>query len=315
MQENVQEHRQRAERIEALIQEVAAFPDPRARATTEELVQALLDMYGEALARMLDLTYESQAAGNDLIELFAQDDLLGSLFLLHDLHPIDIETRVAQALVEVRPYLQSHGGNVELLRVEDGVAYLRLEGSCHGCPASTITLKLAIEEAIYRAAPDLNGLQVEGVVEPPRQPGRSMPVTFVPRKRQQSSGQEIQAARDEVAWSVIEGVEIRNGLHGSSLQSVVVRQQPLLLCTVAGNYYAYHNRCSNCDASLENAKLEGTGLICPSCGRSYDIYRAGRCLDAPELFLEPVPLLVEDGKVKVALATEDRPPQAALSAR
>lgn len=183
MQQDVQEHRQRAERIEALIQEVAAFPDPHTRAATEELIQALLDMYGEALARVLELTYETRAAGSALIEAFAQDDLLGSLFMLHELHPVDMETRIAQALVEVRPYLQSHGGNVELMRVEDGIAYLRLEGSCHGCTASTITLKQTIEEAIYRAAPDLEGLQVEGVVEPPRQPGRAMPVTFVPRKR------------------------------------------------------------------------------------------------------------------------------------
>lgn len=312
MQEDVQEHRQRAERIEALIQEVSAFPDPHARATTEELVQALLDMYGEALARMLDLTYESRATGSDLIEIFSQDDLLGSLFLLHELHPLAIETRIAQALVEVRPYMQSHGGNVELLRVEEGIAYLRLEGSCHGCPASTITLKLAIEEAIYKAAPDLNGLQVEGVVEPPPVPGRTMPVTFVPRKRQKDEAQgqgQKQATRDNTVWSVIEGVGTRTGL-----QVVVVRQQPLLLCFVAGNYYAYHNRCSSCDASLEGAKLEGTSLICASCERRYDICRAGRCLDTPELFLEPVPLLVESGKVKVALSTEDEQSPAAFSA-
>lgn len=313
MQQDVREHRQRAERIEALIQEVSAFPDPRTRATTEELIQALLDMYGEALARVLELTYETRTAGSALIEAFAQDDLLGSLFMLHELHPVAIETRIAQALVEVRPYLQSHGGNVELMRVEDGIAYLRLEGSCHGCPASTITLKLAIEEAIYKAAPDLEGLQVEGVVEPPSQPGRTMPVTFVPRKRQkdEAHGQE---AQDDAVWSIVEGVEIRNGLQGSSLQTIVVRQQSLLLCFVAGNYYAYHNRCGSCDASLESAKLEGTSLICSSCGRRYDICRAGRCLDAPELFLEPVPLLVEGGKMKVAISTEDRQTQAALSA-
>src|SRR5579875_2607530 len=307
MQEDVQEHRQRAERIEALIQEVAAFSDPHARATTEELVQALLDMYGEALARMLDLTYESRAAGNDLIELFAQDDLLGSLFLLHDLHPVDIETRVARALVEVRPYLQSHGGNVELLRVEDGVAYLRLEGSCHGCQASTITLKQAIEEAVYKAAPDLDGLEVEGVVEPPHQTGRTMPVTFVPRRQKANA----QAETDDEVWTVLEGLD--KGQQ-SPLQTIVVRQQSLLFCSIAGNYYAYHNRCSSCGASLSDGTLEGTSLICPSCGRSYDMCRAGRCLDAPALFLEPVPLLVEDGKVKVALSTGDRQSQAALSA-
>ena len=183
MPQEMQEHQRRAERIETLIQEVAAFPDPHARATTEELVQALLDMYGEGLARILELTVQTdqEMAAGPLIEAFASDDLVGSLFLLHGLHPIDIETRIAQALVEVRPYLKSHGGNVELVKVEDGVAYLRLEGSCHGCSASTVTLKSAIEEAIYKAAPDLDGLQVEGVIDPPPRPG--VPVTFMPPRR------------------------------------------------------------------------------------------------------------------------------------
>src|SRR5579875_3069985 len=185
MQQELQEHQQRAERIEALIEAVSQFPDPQARATTEELLQALLDMYGEALARILALAAQAES-GQALLASLANDDLISSLLLLHGLHPTSLEERITQALQEVQPYLQSHGGNVELLRVEDGVAYLRLEGSCNGCAASTITLKQRIEEAIYRVAPDLDDLKVEGVVEPARSGGQ-VPVTFVPRKRQQNS--------------------------------------------------------------------------------------------------------------------------------
>ncbi len=186
MQQDLQEHQQRAERIEALIQAVSQFPDPQARATTEELLQALLDMYGEALARILALATQAES-GQMLLASLANDDLISSLLLLHGLHPTSLEERITQALQEVRPYLQSHGGNVELLRVEDGVAYLRLEGSCNGCAASTLTLKQRIEETIYRVAPDLDDLKVEGVVEPARSGGQAMRVTFVPRKRQQNS--------------------------------------------------------------------------------------------------------------------------------
>ena len=49
---------------------------------------------------------------------------------------------------------------------------------------STITLKNTLEEAIYKAVPDLDGLQVEGVSEPPRQ---SLPLTYVPRRRRRES--------------------------------------------------------------------------------------------------------------------------------
>ena len=76
-----------------------------------------------------------------------------------------LEERVEAALVSVRPYMESHGGGVELVRLEDGVAHLRLRGSCDGCPASASTLELAIREALDEAAPDLDGIEVEGLVE------------------------------------------------------------------------------------------------------------------------------------------------------
>lgn len=185
MPQKVQEHQRQAAHIEKLVQEIAEFPDLHERTVAQELVQALLDMYGEGLTRLLEITMETEASGIELIDTFAEDGLLSSLFLLHGLHPLDIETRVMQALDEVRPYLKSHGGNVEFVKVEAGIAYLRLEGSCHGCSGSTTTLKLAIEEAIYKAAPDLDGLEVEGVSEPP--PRSGIPMTFVPRRHKEST--------------------------------------------------------------------------------------------------------------------------------
>ncbi|GAC1637972.1 MAG: NifU family protein [Ktedonobacteraceae bacterium] len=292
MPQEVQEHHRQAARIETLVQEVAGFPDPHARATAEELVQALLNMYGEGLERLLELTADTEASGLALIDTFASDELLSSLFLLHGLHPIDIETRVLEALDGVRPYLKSHGGNVELVKVEEGIAHLRLEGSCNGCPSSTMTLKLAIEEAIYKAAPDLDGLQVEGVTEPPARPGT--PVTFVPRKRKDST----RPTQQDSTWSIVEGLQ---ALVSDPFIVITIQNTSVLFCQIADTYYAYHNRCSNCNAPLDGGKLEGTTLSCSNCGRHYDVCHAGRCLDAPNLFLEPVPLLVEDGKVKVAL--------------
>ena len=89
------------------------------------------------------------------------------MLLLYDLHPVDIETRVLAALEQVRPYLKSHGGNVEFLGLAEGVVHLRLEGHCHGCPSSTATLRTTIEKAIYEAAPDVAGIEVEGLTPAP----------------------------------------------------------------------------------------------------------------------------------------------------
>jgi len=82
-------------------------------------------------------------------------------------HPLDVDARIQRALDRVRPYLGSHAGGVEYLGVTDGVARLRLEGSCHGCPSSTVTVQLAITGAVEEAAPEVTQVVVEGMTEPP----------------------------------------------------------------------------------------------------------------------------------------------------
>jgi Fe-S cluster biogenesis protein NfuA len=148
------EARERVGQVEVLLEAVEAIPDPRSRDTAMDLVQALLDVYGEGLARIV-------AASDGMAGELAQDELLAHLLLLHGLHPVPLEHRVREALDEVRPYLAAHGGDVELLGVEDGVARLRLKGSCSGCPSSALTLKHAVEEAITRAAPDVADIVAE----------------------------------------------------------------------------------------------------------------------------------------------------------
>jgi Fe-S cluster biogenesis protein NfuA len=124
-----------------------------------EAVQALVELYGEALRRI--------AAALPLDQL-VEDELILHLLLLHGLHPEPLAERVARALEDVRPYLGSHGGGVELLGVEDGVVRLRLDGACNGCPSSAATLTSAIEDAVLRAAPEVERVEAEGAVPPPK---------------------------------------------------------------------------------------------------------------------------------------------------
>ena len=161
---------QRIGRIETLVHTLEQAADPATRADAQDLVQAILDLHGAGLARVLDRLAEAGAPGLAVLDVLGRDELVGSLLVLHGLHPLDLEARVQQALDTVRPYLRSHGGEVALLGVEGGVVRLRLEGSCHGCPSSASTMKHSIEEAIAAAAPDATGIVVEGVVEPPPVP-------------------------------------------------------------------------------------------------------------------------------------------------
>jgi Fe-S cluster biogenesis protein NfuA len=156
------EVRARVEHLDARLEELEQLADQEARELALESVQMLLELYGEALRRVL--RHAADAGGGRLVELLTADEWVAQLLLLHGLHPEDVELRVRRALEEVRPYLGSHGGSVELLRVEGGTAFLRLEGSCHGCPASTLTLRSSIEEAVRRHAPELEGVVAEGEV-------------------------------------------------------------------------------------------------------------------------------------------------------
>jgi Fe-S cluster biogenesis protein NfuA len=163
----------RLERLDALLREVERFPDPAARAHVRETVQAVLDLHGAGLERLLDHLAAAGEAGAAALDACARDDVVGGLLLLHGLHPLGVADRVRQALEGVRPYLRSHGGNVELLGVSDGVVRLRLNGSCHSCPSSAVTMQQTIEEAIYGKAPEVTAVQVEGTPAAEAEDGRA----------------------------------------------------------------------------------------------------------------------------------------------
>jgi Fe-S cluster biogenesis protein NfuA len=155
----------RLERLEALLRQVERLADPAAKSCARELVQAVLDLHMEALERLFDRISASGERAAGLLDDCARDEVIAGLLLLHGLHPHSVEDRVRQALEQARPYLRSHGGNVELLEVQGEVVRLRLEGSCHSCPSSAVTMQQTIEEAIYARAPEVTTVEVEGMPE------------------------------------------------------------------------------------------------------------------------------------------------------
>jgi Fe-S cluster biogenesis protein NfuA/nitrite reductase/ring-hydroxylating ferredoxin subunit len=278
---------ERVARIETLLGEIETLADPHAKSKAAEMAQVLLELYGEGLARMMEVVAQGEESER-AFKVFAEDELISHLLLLHGLHPLDVETRVVQALEEVRPYLESHGGNVELLGVEGGVARVRMEGSCDGCPSSAVTLKLAIEEAVLKAAPDLEGIEAEGVTEP--KPAPTIVAGPMLRKKEKKRPEE-----DGASWTVVGGLpQLSEG--GTLLKEI--SGEPVLFLKLGDDFYAYRHLCPGCGESLERGSLEGVELSCPGCERRYDVRRAGRCLDDPQLHLEPIPLLVSEVAVE-----------------
>ena len=281
---------ERVARMETLLEEIEALKDPNARSKAAEVVAVLLDLYGDGLARMMEVVARGEERKRNF-EAFAQDELISHLLLLHGLHPLDVETRVIGALEEVRPYLQSHGGNVELLGIEGGVARVRMEGSCDGCPSSAMTLKLAIEEAVLKAAPDLEGVEAEGMVEePPPKPTTTFVAGPTLRRKEKKQPEENGAS-----WTVVGGLPQLSG--GGTLVKEI-SGEPLLFLRLGDDFYAYRHLCPGCGESLEEGSLKEAELSCSECERRYDVRRAGRCLDDPQLHLEPIPLLVSEEVVQ-----------------
>jgi Fe-S cluster biogenesis protein NfuA/nitrite reductase/ring-hydroxylating ferredoxin subunit len=269
------------ERVQELTAELETIADPTVRRRAEELVSAIIALYGEGLERIVRTVVEAGPSAAPLRQALVEDGVVASLLLIHDLHPVDLETRVLQALETVLPYMESHGGSVDLLSLEGGVARLKLQGSCRGCPASAATLELAIKQALEEAAPDLMGIEVEGI-EAPQRVARAAPPPPTGR-----------------AWVAVEGGQ---DVVAGALTPVTVAGVDLVLARVGGGLLAYRNACAGCGGRLEGGSMDAGLLSCPSCACRYDLPLAGRSLGQDGLQLELVPLLGDDGHgVRVAL--------------
>jgi Fe-S cluster biogenesis protein NfuA/nitrite reductase/ring-hydroxylating ferredoxin subunit len=273
------------ERVQELQARLELSGDSATRELAEELVSAIVQMYGAGLERIVGTLLSSGVGGERVAASLADDGLVATLLLIHDLHPVPLEQRVQNALDSVRPYMESHGGNVELLSLEEGVARIHLRGSCSDCSASSVTLELAIKQALEEAAPDLEGLEVEGIGAPTAPAGMELPVV-------------MSGPAPAPLWVDVESVA---SLADGSLTAVNVAGSDLLVANVDGSLLAYRDRCASCGARLHDGLLMAGALSCPECARSFFLPRAGRSMDDDRLQLEPVPLLREDGRVKVAL--------------
>lgn len=289
---------ERVQRLGALLEQQG---ESATREIADELVGAVVELYGTGLERICELVAEAGEAGAELRERMAGDGIVASLMLIHDLYPVPLADRVAEALESVRPYMESHGGNVELVELTDGVATIRLEGSCDGCPASSSTLELAIKSALDEAAPDLEALIVEGAAPAPAPiGGTELPVVQMGTNGAlNGSAANGSGTPTAPSWFELDGLA---AIVEGELSSRSVDGAELLLARVESGLLAFHDNCPGCGGSLAGGELDEGVLACPGCERRYFLPRAGRSMDDDALLLEPVPLLASGGTARVALA-------------
>lgn len=281
--------RESGDRIDALLDACSAA-GPAARDRAEDVVREVLDLYGAGLSRILDTI----AAYPGAVDAVAGDDLVASLLLVHGLHPHDTTARVRAALDSVRPYLGSHGGDVDLLDIHGSVVRLRLLGNCQGCPSSAVTLELAVRDAVRAAAPEITELDVETGTD---DHGLIRPESLFSHVHSDKSG----------TWCAVTEFE---GLEEGEVGGFTITGSPVLACHLGGRYLAYRDRCPVCGGSFAGAVLHrragvdaGAAVLrCPGCRAHFDVRAAGaRVDDGAAEHLEPLPVLVRDGVLSLAV--------------
>ncbi len=144
--------------VDALVQMFENHPAPEVREKVMELLQAVDALHRAGLVRLAHFLREQEHGA--LIDQAADDPIIRSLFLLYDLIPPDARLQVEAILEDARAYLQSHGGDIEILDVEGGIVHLRLLGACQECPASAVTLEQNIHTALQNALPGFQKIEL-----------------------------------------------------------------------------------------------------------------------------------------------------------
>jgi NifU-like domain len=150
--------------IGSLVEGLERLADADARERARALVQAVLDIHRLGLARVLALA-AARDGGPALVDELARDQTIAILLSLHGLHPRDVDTRVRLAIDEARAGLLELGVAVELSRISDDTAHVRVKaaGAAGAVRASPARIRTLVEGAIGRAAPEIAAVEIDGL--------------------------------------------------------------------------------------------------------------------------------------------------------
>jgi Fe-S cluster biogenesis protein NfuA/nitrite reductase/ring-hydroxylating ferredoxin subunit len=225
--------------------------------------------------------------GKELLFELVDDPQVRAVFALHGIIRADPMTRANQALLSVRPYLQSHGGDVELVRIEDGAAFVRLQGSCSGCSMSAVTLRDGVEEALL-TLPEIDRIEV--LDDEPTT--AFIPVDMIGRRlgSDASSGWVEGPPVSDVA----EDSMLRFDVSGVNEAGTV--SESFVITNIAQKFAVFRNACVHQGLTLDGGMIDDGVLICPWHGFKFEA-TTGECISAPGAQLEQVPTRIEGGHV------------------
>lgn len=276
---------QLAQALDDALALVEGLEDPAALSATLAVRRALDDAHRAALVHVVR-QLRDDPRGKELLFEIVDDPAVRMVLLMHEIIRPDPMTLAANALQQVRPQLQSHGGDVELVRIEEGTAYVRLSGACNGCSMSAVTMRNGVEQALKAEVPGIVGVEVL-----PNEPGPTLI---------QLSEIGVRSAEPEKGWvraDPLDAFEL-DQLRAVDLVPDSGAAVSALVVNLGGQLSAYVNECAHLGMPLDGADLDpGDGsLTCEWHGYCFDAL-SGECRTFPGAQLEQLPLRVEDGHV------------------
>lgn len=265
-----------AAEVDSAIAAVAEL-DPEARAAANRLQSAIEAFHRPALTTIVR-TLRDDPRGKELLFALVDQPEVRAVLALQGIIRADPMTRANQALASVRPYLQSHGGDVELVRIADGAAEIRLQGSCNGCSMSAVTLQETVEQALVDHVEEID--RVEVLEDEPT--SAFIPLESVGVRRSAESG-----------WAP--GPDVEDIPVGGMLR-FDTDDQSFVATNVDQRIAVFRNACIHQGLTLDGGMIGDGVLTCPWHGFTFDA-SSGECISAPGAQLEQIPTRVEDGRV------------------
>ncbi|MDP9370881.1 MAG: NifU family protein [Chloroflexota bacterium] len=289
-----------SEWIDGLIQDFAEHPDAGVRERVFALLDGVDALHRAALGRLTALL---RAPGAEAVWARARNDqVVRTVLLLYDLLPQSEREGAEGALEAVFPYIESHGGKLELLAVAEGVVTVRLSGSCQDCSGSTVTLKRVVEGALRDGLAGFRELRVEHPPAPPRPP--------VPAPAKLAAGQlggkralpvlAAQAMPPAARAPQWHDAATLDDLPPGTLSGVRVAGEAVLLCNAGGDIFAYRDACPDTPLALALGQFDGEAIVCPWHGCRFAA-RTGRRLVHRGTGLASFPVAIEGKVIRVAV--------------
>lgn len=328
---DAEELNQLTARLDRILESVADRAEPEVSRAVAELLDGLQRVHAEGLRRLAQLL----AREPELLERSLDDPVISNLFYLYDLAVVDAEERVEEALTSARVMARSHGGELELVSVEDGRVRLRIRWAHDSVSREPETLREGIEWALRERLPGFRGVVVEGLDLEEAEPaadagpdargsgrdedGRSLPVmgqrSVVPEETVSRLDERLERAKREAAGPGPArpdrsprrvNVLPRAELSSSELHGELVEGYPVLVLGTDQGPRAFRNACPGTMLPLHFGERRDGAIVCRWHGCRFDA-ATGRRIGEDGRGLERLESGVDEGHVWVEVPIRDRP--------